>query len=142
MSNMRIIVNLCMSDLFDRFPKLKVVSAESGIGWLPFLLEFLEFLFDETVTNEEELAHAKRRPSEYFRDHIYAMFWFEQAAAKHTIDILGPRNILIETDIPHPASLYPGPRPHFAKVLADQDDHAVRRIMQDNAAELYRIDLP
>ena len=31
MSNVRIIVNLCMSDLFDRHPKLKVVSAESGI---------------------------------------------------------------------------------------------------------------
>ena len=51
MSNVRIIVNLCMSDLFDRYPKLKVVSAESGIGWIPFILEALEFQFDEMVTD-------------------------------------------------------------------------------------------
>jgi hypothetical protein len=37
-SNVRIIVNLCMSNLFDRFPNLKIVSAESGIGWVPFLM--------------------------------------------------------------------------------------------------------
>jgi len=35
----RIVVNLCMSDMFDRYPKLKIVSAESGIGWVPFILE-------------------------------------------------------------------------------------------------------
>lgn len=141
MSNMRIMVNLCLSNLFDRFPKLKIVSAESGVGWVPFMLEFLEFLYDETITNGDEVAYAKHRPSDYFREHIYAMFWFENASAKHAIDVMGPNNILIETDIPHPASLYPGPRAHFLNVLADYDDHTVRRIMQDNAAELYNIDL-
>ena len=43
MSNVRIITNLCMSNLFDRHPKLKIVSAESGIGWIPFILEALEY---------------------------------------------------------------------------------------------------
>ena len=56
MSNVRIIINLCMSDLFDRYPKLKIVSAESGIGWVPFILEALEFQLDEMVTDPDEVA--------------------------------------------------------------------------------------
>ena len=66
--------------MFDRYPKLKIVSAESGIGWIPFVLEALEFQFDEMVTEADELSHSKRRPSEYFRDHISVMFWFEKRA--------------------------------------------------------------
>src|SRR6202011_4351095 len=65
MSNVRIVVNLCMSNLFDRYPRLRIVSAESGIGWVPFLLESLDFQFDEMVTETDELAYASRRPSEY-----------------------------------------------------------------------------
>jgi len=142
MSNMRIIANLCMSDIFDRFPKLKVVSVESGIGWVPFLLEGLEFLFDDMVTEEEEINLTKRRPSEYFHDHIYVMFWFEKTAPERLLDVVGVNNVMVETDIPHPSSLYPGAKEHFAKVLANQDPHTIRRVLQDNAAELYRIAIP
>ena len=65
MSNVRIIINLCMSDLFDRYPKLKIVSAESGIGWVPFILEALEYQFDEMVTDPDEIGAASSagRPS-------------------------------------------------------------------------------
>ena len=38
-SNMRIVSNLCASDLFDRYPQAQVVSAESGIGWVMYILE-------------------------------------------------------------------------------------------------------
>jgi predicted TIM-barrel fold metal-dependent hydrolase len=142
MSNLRIIVNMCMSNLFDRFPKLKIVSAESGIGWIPFMLEALEFQFDEMVTEPEEVQHAKKRPSEYFREHIYVMFWFEKSAPERLIDVVGARNVLVETDIPHPTCLYPNPKEHFVRVLSGLDDETVKRVLQDNAADLYKIQLP
>ena len=142
MSNLRIIVNLCMSDLFDRYPKLKIVSAESGIGWIPFMLEALEFQFDEMVTEDDEVHLAKKRPSDYFREHIYVMFWFERSAPAKLLDEIGIRNVLVETDIPHPTCLYPGPREHFAKVLAGLPAETKRRVLQDNAAELYKVTLP
>jgi predicted TIM-barrel fold metal-dependent hydrolase len=141
MSNVRIIVNLCMSNLFDRHPGLKIVSAESGIGWVPFILEASEWQYDEMVTLPEEVAHAKRRPTDYFRDHLYVMWWFEKSGPAKLIEDVGVNNVLVETDVPHPTCLYPTARDHFAKVLADVDDHTRRRVLQDNAAELYRIDL-
>ena len=55
MSNVRIITNLCMSDLFDRYPNVKIVSAESGIGWVPFALEAMEYQLDEMVTDPAEV---------------------------------------------------------------------------------------
>jgi predicted TIM-barrel fold metal-dependent hydrolase len=140
-SNVRIIANLCMSNLFDRFPNLKIVSAESGIGWVPFLMEALEYQFDEMVVGSDEVSTTARRPSEYFKDHIYVMFWFEEHAPSKFLEDVGVNNVLVETDVPHPTCLYPNPREHFAKVLADVSPHVRRRILQDNAAELYRIPL-
>jgi predicted TIM-barrel fold metal-dependent hydrolase len=142
MSNVRIITNLCMSNLFDRYPKLQIVSAESGIGWVPFVLEAMEYQFDEMVTYEHELALTKRRPKEYFADHIYVMFWFEQVGAAKLIPDIGPDRVLVETDVPHPTCLFPNPREHFARVLEPVGADIRRRVLQDNAAELYKLELP
>lgn len=140
MSNARIITNLVCSDLFDRFEHLKVVSAESGIGWIPFLLESIEWQLDEMVVAPGE-ALGQRRPREYFNDHIYVMFWFERHGPKHAIEAIGAGNVLVETDIPHPTCKYPGAREHFADVLAGIDAHTVRRVLQDNAAEIYKLEV-
>ena len=142
MSNVRIIANLCMSDLFDRFPGVRVVSAESGIGWVPFLLESLEYQLDEMVTAAGEVALQRRRPTEYFRDHVYATFWFERAGLENTIATVGVRNVLVETDIPHPTCTYPGARERFAASLGNATDDVRQRVLRENAAELYRLSLP
>jgi predicted TIM-barrel fold metal-dependent hydrolase len=131
-----------MSGFLDRYPTLKVVSAESGIGWVPFMLEAMDYQFDEMVTDEKERSVAKLRPSEYFRNHIYVMFWFESVAAKKLIPDVGVNNVLLETDIPHPTCLYPNPMAHFERVLSGLEPDVVRRVAQDNAVELYKIDLP
>jgi len=138
-SNMRIIANLCLSNLFDRYPKLKVVSVESGIGWVPFLLEEMDYAFDDGVVDERERAYAKRRPVEYFHDHIYTMFFFERSAPERLLDIIGIDHVMVETDIPHPACVYPGAVEHFKRVLAKQPEDVIRKVLQDNAVNLYRL---
>lgn len=142
MSNARIIVNLCMSDLFDRYPKLKIASAESGIGWIPFILEAMEFQMDEMITDPGERSLQRRRPTDYFRDHIYVMFWFETLGPQKMLEDIGINNILVETDLPHPSCLYPGTRERFAKTMGHLDRSVVKRVLQDNAAELYKINVP
>ncbi|GAA1851348.1 amidohydrolase family protein [Pseudonocardia ailaonensis] len=140
MSNVRAVCNLVVSGFFDRYPDLKIVSAESGIGWVPFILEALEHNFNEMLVDESG-RDLQRRPTEYFRDHLFVTFWFESSAPRYLVDSIGVNNILVETDIPHPSCLYPGVREHFANVLGDQSFEVRKRILQDNAAELYTIDL-
>ena len=141
-SNARVIVNLCMGDFFDRYPGLKIVSAESGLGWIPFVLEAMEYHLDEIITDPTERALQQRRPTEYFREHIAVTFWFEKVGPKRVVHDVGVNNVLIETDIPHPTCLYPDPRGRLGEATADWDDHTRRRVFQDNAAELYRVPLP
>ncbi len=142
MSNARIIVNLCMGNLFDRYPNVKIASAESGIGWVPFVLEAMEFQLDEMVTDPAEVGLQQRRPTEYFRDHIYVSFWFEKVGPTKLIGDVGVNNVLVETDVPHPTCIYPNVRERLAQVMSGLDAHTRRRVLQDNAVELYGLPMP
>jgi predicted TIM-barrel fold metal-dependent hydrolase len=133
--------NFVMSGIFDRYPNLKMVSTEGGVGWIPFLLESLEYQMDEMVVSER--AMAKRRPTEYFKDHVYGCFWFERHGLKSFVEALGDRNLLVETDFPHPTCLWPSPMQYLAESVkqAGWSEQTIRRAFQDNAAELYGIEV-
>jgi uncharacterized protein len=140
MSNVRIIVNLCMSDMFDKYPNVQVVSAESGVGWVPFVLEAMEYQLDEMVTTPEEKKLQSRRPREMFASNVSVMTWFEKSAFR-VLDDVGVDNVMVMTDIPHPTCLFPRSREHFAEVTAALDADTRRKVLQDNAARVYRVDL-
>jgi predicted TIM-barrel fold metal-dependent hydrolase len=142
MSNVRIIVNLCMSAMFDRYPNVKIASAESGIGWIPFVLEAIEYQLDEMVTDPAEVRLQQRRPTEYFHDHIYVTFWFEKVGPSKLLEDIGVNNVMVETDIPHPTCIYPNTRERIASVMAGLDPHARSRVLQDNAVEAYKLPIP
>jgi predicted TIM-barrel fold metal-dependent hydrolase len=107
---------------------------------VPFVIEASEYQWDEMAPDEAK--GLQRRPVDYFKDHIYATFWFEDFGVKHFIESIGPNNLLFETDFPHPTCLYPESQEHLAKVLQRLDPAVRNRVCQDNAAELYKIPLP
>lgn len=135
--NAATMANFIVSGLLDKYPKMKMVSVESGIGWIPFLLEALEYQLDEMMPTEK----LQRRPTEYFRDQMFASFWFEKIGPSKMLDIIGPDNVMFETDFPHPTALYPDPQSHITEVLGDVDPATVRKVLQDNAARCYNIKL-
>ena len=55
------------------------------------------------------------------------------------INQLGPDCVLFETDFPHPTCLYPYGLDQASDALAGVDDDMARKVLQDNAAELYKI---
>src|SRR5262249_34472055 len=76
LANSNFVSNLCASDLLVRWPQLKFVSVESGIGWIPFVLERLDYQLGEPTPEGVDL---KARPSarELFRQSVYSCWWFE-----------------------------------------------------------------
>jgi predicted TIM-barrel fold metal-dependent hydrolase len=138
MSNVRIIANLLMSTLFDRYPGLKIISPESGIGWIPFALEALEYQRNEMITTERDQL---KTPTEYFREHIYPVFWFESHAPRTSIEAVGVNNVLVETDFPHPTCLFPSVQEHFGSVLGDLDPAIRNRVLRDNAIDVWGLPL-
>ena len=138
--NSRVTSNMIYSGIFDRCPNLKIVSVESGIGWIPFVLESIDYEWEETGSQQE--MPLQKKPSEYFRDHFWGCFWFEKVAPKHLVDVVGEDNVLFETDFPHPTCLYPHVQEYIAEISADWSEERKRKILQDNAAALYDLALP
>jgi predicted TIM-barrel fold metal-dependent hydrolase len=140
LSNARTLANLIFSGVLERYPDVKFVSVESGIGWIPFFLESLDYqLHESSPTVVEELSML---PSEYFRRQVYGCFWFEHRMLEPVIEALGASQILFETDFPHPTCLYPDPITWAERALEGVDDNVKRQVLQDNAAALYRVELP
>lgn len=138
LGNAATLSNFLMSGLFDKYPGLRMVSVESGLGWIPFILDALEFQMDEMMPNEKKKL--QRRPKEYFRDHFWACYWFESLPPS-TVEAIGVNNILFETDYPHPTTLYPHINERIEASLGGYDRAVQRRILQDNATELYQLTL-
>lgn len=144
MSNTATIADVLMSGICDRFPMLNFVSVESGFGYVPYLLEALDWQWVNsggTSTYRDRLL-----PSEYFKRQVYTMFWFE----KSTLPLLElyPDNVMFETDFPHGTSL--SPRPYLPQTipapnelvrehLSTYSEELMRKVLYDNAARLYRL---
>ena len=137
LDNARMITNLLYSDVLERYPELQFVSVESGLGWIPFLLEACEYQWDQMVPTE--VKHHESRPTEKFRRNISACFWFEREGPARLIERIGAGNVLFETDFPHPTCLYPHAREHLRAVLGGLDAPVRRSVLYDNAARLYGI---
>jgi uncharacterized protein len=146
LANARVIANLITGGVCHRFPGTKFVSVESGVGWIPFALEHLDWQWLNCGVPREHPEY-DLLPSEYFKRQMFGCFWFERASVKSAIDQLGPDWVLYESDFPHPTSMAPGPataavepREYIASELGDLSPAVLRKILHDNAATLYHLE--
>jgi uncharacterized protein len=137
--NARFLINTIYAGIFDRHPRLKMVSVESGAGWVPFILETMDYEIWENAP--AQAAELSKMPSEYFKSNWYATLWFEQNKGdlQGLIDSLGEDNVLFETDFPHPTCLYPDPLGTVEAKMSTLRPETRRKVMGDNAAKLYRL---
>jgi predicted TIM-barrel fold metal-dependent hydrolase len=146
MDNALGVMEVIGSGLCHRYPKLNFVSVESGIGWIPFVLESLGWQWDNSGVHQEHPEY-DLTPTEYFKRQVYGCFWFEKDSALGAIDILGADNFLFETDFPHPTSISPGPNSralnpidHIEERLGGLPEETLRKVLHNNAARIYHLD--
>ena len=146
LDNQSCLANLIFGGVCARFPDLDFVSVESGVGWLSCVLE----MFDWQWTNGDvakEHPEYDLLPSEYFERQIYGSFWFEKREIESAITKF-PKNLMWETDYPHPTSQYPSPNSsavhpadYAQEALAGIDESVVKAILQDTPARLYNVEI-
>jgi predicted TIM-barrel fold metal-dependent hydrolase len=140
LDNSRALSNLIFSGVLLRHPKLKIVSVESGIGWIPFLLEAMDYEYMEVIPAEERrTGWGGLTPSDLFRRNCYVSFWFENWAPRNAIDMIGEDNVMFETDFPHPTCLYPKVKEQVASVLSGLRPEVRRKVLHDTAARVYNL---
>jgi predicted TIM-barrel fold metal-dependent hydrolase len=142
MSNAKMISDLIMDGVCERFPRLDFVSVESGFGWVPFLLDGLDW---QWRSMNGPAVHGGLLPSEYFKRQIYTMFWFEESSL--CMMDLFPDSIMFETDFPHTTSLSPGPgsaspspRAIIERARSVLSPETFQKVMYGNAARVYHLD--
>ncbi len=127
-----VLVNLLCSRILLRHPGLRVILAESALGWGSFLLEYADHQFEQDRVQDYEL-----KPSEMFRRQCYLTGWFEPVAGH--IKYLGAENILWSTEFPLATSTWPNSGRTIEHCFSGVPDHEQRQILWGNAAALYRI---
>ena len=136
------LMDVLMSGILPRNPKLRVVSVESGIGWLPFVKEALDHGFEYANVRTEKPEFTKR-PSEYLREQVWSCTFFEEFSTNHFLDEIGSDRVLFETDYPHPICLYGEQvREKIDAAFGGLPKESRDRVLFGNAAELYGVEAP
>jgi predicted TIM-barrel fold metal-dependent hydrolase len=128
---------IVFSKVLLRFPRLKFVLSESGIGWVPYLVERLDQMWHEHRHYQD--INFDARPSDVVREHFWSCTITEPFGLS-VRDQIGVGNILLESDYPHGDGSWPNTRKRAEKLLADVPDEEARRISELNAIELFHLE--
>jgi predicted TIM-barrel fold metal-dependent hydrolase len=134
---------LILSGVLERFPRLKVVSAELNCGWLPYFLRRIDERFQTRGVRSQGSPFSTKltlKPSEYFRRQLYATFIDDRFGIAHRHDI-GVDNMLWSSDFPHSATFWPNSRQKIAEDFDGVGEEDQARILAENTAALYGFDL-
>jgi predicted TIM-barrel fold metal-dependent hydrolase len=136
--NMIHLTNWVINGIPERFPDLRVVWIESGLAWIPFLMQRLD---DEYMMRSSEAPSLTKRPSEYMREFYYTSqpmeFTGNMDALRVTFEMMDAENrLMYSSDYPHwdfdlPSKIYDLPFP---------SEETKRKILGGNALELFGID--
>jgi predicted TIM-barrel fold metal-dependent hydrolase len=126
---------LIFSGIPERFPRLKFVSAENDVAWVPHLFERADKYFRRFKQGYS--VNFSLKPSEYFKRQMYATFIDDPLGLKTYHHLGSADNIMWSTDYPHQASTFPRTQEVFARMFQDVPEADKRKIVRDNAAQLY-----
>ena len=140
--------HLLMSGVFERFPKLKYVLTESGCAWAPALLEQMDRIhmgFKAGAIGEMNYEGMEwvlqRTPSEYARDNIWYGASFPSISDLQGIDLIGADRVMWGNDYPHYEGTFPYNLESLRLTFAGVEESVRRKILGENAAELYKFDV-
>jgi predicted TIM-barrel fold metal-dependent hydrolase len=130
--------NWIMNGIPERFPKLKTIWIESGLAWVPFLMQRFD---NEYMMRSSEVPALKRLPSDYMRDMFYASQPMEMVNNAEALELTfkminAESQLLYSSDYPHwdmdlPSTIFDLP------FLSPQ---AKRAILGENARKLFKLD--
>jgi len=129
------------SGALERHSRLRIVLAETGIGWLPYMVERMDDSYQRFLdAGDFWRAHGGLQltmaPSAYFRRQVWATFQIDHVGLR-LIDVLGDDRVMWASDYPHADSTWPESQQAIAANFKDVADPARRRILCDNARALY-----
>ncbi len=134
----RTLGQLILSGVLERFPRLKVISAENGTDWLPWYVARLERAARGPFSYPTKLS---LKPIEYFRRNVYFTY-INEPHAVHNRELLGEDKLLYATDYPHSASAWPESMKVFERDAAVLPDDVRRGLIAENLIKAFNLPQP
>ena len=131
MNLINIIAAIIGAGVLERYPNLRVGFGESGIGWLPYALDRMDFEFEDRFRDLMKL-----KPSEYWRRQCKATFQFDRIGPK-LIDEIGVETLMWGSDFPHPDGVWPESTKYIEEQFAGLAADTIHKITCENAAKFY-----
>jgi predicted TIM-barrel fold metal-dependent hydrolase len=128
---------LVFGGVLERFPRLKIISAENDVGWMPYFMYRLD-----TVQKRLGAVSGLKLPllaSEYIARQVYATFIADPVFVD-SLHRYPPDNIMWSSDYPHTAATFPRSQEIVAKRFGALPDEQRRKIVHDTAARVYGLD--
>jgi predicted TIM-barrel fold metal-dependent hydrolase len=134
------VVQFTAAGIFERFPELKVVTVEAGIGWLAWTL----WAADEGYTKHHFAVRPKLQmlPSEYWKRQGWATFGDDPMGIDTMKYYGGSERIMWGNDYPHHEGTWPHSEPVVERTMGHLTDTERRNILGLNAAKLYGFEVP
>jgi predicted TIM-barrel fold metal-dependent hydrolase len=132
MNLVNILAALMGAAVFERYPNVRVAFGESGIGWIPYALDRMDFEWEDRF---QDLG-LKMRPSDYWRRQCKATFQFDRIGTK-LIDEMGAESLMWGSDYPHGDGVWPESDKYIADQFAHLPAEITRKITCENAGRFY-----
>ena len=131
-----ILASIIHGGALERFPRLRIVLGESGIGWIPYVLDRMDHEFEDRYNRL--LTQLKMKPSDYWRRQCRATFQNDRIGAK-LLDDLGVENIMWGSDYPHSDGVFPDSQEYIQRQFGHLPETTQRKITCENAGKFYRL---
>jgi predicted TIM-barrel fold metal-dependent hydrolase len=128
------------SGLLAKYPDLTITYSEGQIGWIPYILDRADRIWEHNRGWNEVRELVPEPPSTYYWGRIYGCF-FEDAAGLAQIDAIGPDQVTFEVDYPHADGTWPNTKAVAEKMFANLDDEKTYKIMRGNTIRMLGLDL-
>jgi predicted TIM-barrel fold metal-dependent hydrolase len=140
---------MILSGVFERFPDLRFVVTEQGCGWLPGLVAQLDMIL-KGVREKGAIGELRFKPehvlpktaTEYVQQNVWFGVSFPQSGdIAAAMKVLGIDRVMWGSDYPHDEGTYPFSREALRQVFSDWSEADLRKVLGENAAEVYGFDL-
>jgi predicted TIM-barrel fold metal-dependent hydrolase len=134
------LVDFLFSGVLVRFPALRLAYSEGQIGWLPYVIERIDDVWEQHRAWAGLKDLVPEPPSTYYYRQVYGCFFRDRHGAR-SLDVIGEDNVLFEVDYPHTDSTWPDTKKIAEHDFAGLSPEVIHKIVRGNAIRLYQLDL-
>jgi len=128
----RVLMEVIYGGILEKYTDVKLVIGESGIGWIPYVLEHMDLEWEEQFKD----LTITMKPSEYWHRQCRATYQSDNVGLK-LIDELGEDNVMWGSDFPHPDGVWPDSQEFLEREVGHLSEATRRKVICENAANLY-----